>query len=281
MELQGRLSDIDQSGKLNNTGLLSNIHWIVRFEILKWSDGFKMWVCRYGNWVWVVWNALCRGTREVIAVMRELYIMDMCPLKGPLCNLWPWKGLLLTVIGRLLHCVRRWMRDFLNLLKTRLFSLFMMLGWNLVSFASLMTHSMSCSLGKRILVSWIWLWFSLLVLCSALQTFLVVYEAEMLVVFFHSGLNWQMVCPVQTWMDWQRILCVPGIFSYGAVKSIVLAWQANTFNFVSWPVSHLYGWGLYGCEAGQQPKSSSKTWVTISGGCRSQYLLARQHSIVY
>jgi len=28
--------------------------------------------------VWVVWNALYRGTREVIDVMRELYIMDMC-----------------------------------------------------------------------------------------------------------------------------------------------------------------------------------------------------------
>jgi len=157
----------------------------------------------------------------------------------------------------------------------------MLLGWNSVSFASLVTHSMSYSLGKRVLVSWIWLWCSLLVLCSALQTFLVVYEAETLVVFFHSGLNWQMVCPVQAWMDWKGILCVPGVFSYGAVESIVLAWQANTFNFVSWPVSCLYGWRLYGCKAGQQPRSSSKDWVTISGGWRSQYLLARQHSIVY
>jgi hypothetical protein len=83
------------------------------------------------------------------------------------------------------------------------------------------------------LVSRIWLWCSLLVLCSALQTFLVVHEAEALVVFFHSGLNWQMICPVQTWMGWQGILCVPGVFSYGAVESIVFAWQANTFNFVS------------------------------------------------
>jgi hypothetical protein len=38
MELKGRLSEIDQSRKLNNTdqpGLLSNIHWIVGFEMLK------------------------------------------------------------------------------------------------------------------------------------------------------------------------------------------------------------------------------------------------------
>jgi len=49
MELKGRLSESDQSGKLNNTGLLSSIHWIVGFEMLKLSDGFKMWVCRYGN----------------------------------------------------------------------------------------------------------------------------------------------------------------------------------------------------------------------------------------
>jgi hypothetical protein len=49
MEQQGRLSEIDQSGKLNNTGLLSIIHWIVGFEMFKRSDGFKMWVCRYGN----------------------------------------------------------------------------------------------------------------------------------------------------------------------------------------------------------------------------------------
>jgi hypothetical protein len=145
--------------------------------------------------------------------------------------------------------------------KTRLFYLFMMLGWNSVSFASLMTHPMSYSLGKRILVSWMWLWCSLLLLCSALKTFLVVYEVEMLVVFFQSGLNWQMVCPVQTWMDWQGILYVLGIFSYGAVESIVLAWQASTFNFVSWTVSCLYGRRLYGRKEGQQPRSSSEGWV--------------------
>lgn len=28
----------------------------------------------------MVWNALCRGSREVIDVMRELYIMDVCVL---------------------------------------------------------------------------------------------------------------------------------------------------------------------------------------------------------
>lgn len=52
IELKGRLSETDKSGKLNNTDqseLLSNIHWIVGFEMLQCSDGFKMWVYRYGN----------------------------------------------------------------------------------------------------------------------------------------------------------------------------------------------------------------------------------------
>jgi len=38
MELKGRLSEIDKSGKLNNTDqleLLSNIHLIVGFEMLQ------------------------------------------------------------------------------------------------------------------------------------------------------------------------------------------------------------------------------------------------------
>jgi hypothetical protein len=71
--------------------------------------------------------------------------------------------------SRLLHCVRSWMSDFLNLFKIKLFSLFMLLGWNPISLASLMTHSMSYCLGKRSLVSWSWLWWFPVgaVLCTA------------------------------------------------------------------------------------------------------------------